>query len=53
MKESQVGPPLRKYPPYLLTQEGAQSTFTEVRAYDSITLVQELESFSQQQWYGK
>ena len=53
MEESQVGPPLRRYPPYLLTQEGAQSTFTEVSASDSVTQVQELGSFSQQQWYAK
>ena len=32
MEKLQVGPPLRRYPTYLLPQEGTQSTFTEVRA---------------------
>ena len=38
----QVDPPLRRYPPYLIPQEGAHSTFTEVRASDSVTLAQKL-----------
>ena len=49
----QVDPPLRRYPPYLIPQEGAHSTFTEVRASDSVTLAQKLGNFTQQQWYAK
>ena len=42
MEGSPVGSPLRRYPPYLIPQEGAHSTFTEVRVSDSVTLAQKL-----------
>lgn len=53
MEDSQVGTPLSRYPPYLIPQEGEQSTSTKVRSLDTVTLVQELGSFTQQQWYAK
>jgi hypothetical protein len=52
MEGSPVGSPLRRYPPYLIPQERAHSTFTEVRVSDCHT-GSEAGGFPQQQWYAK